>query len=71
MCFNSTSARCLLRPTVCLACVVEQWCYPLTLQPEQLDGVDLIPGRAPPLERHDKLSRSRSGLLPAIPAIDA
>ena len=30
------------------------WCNPLTLRPEQSGGVGLNPGRAPPLERHDK-----------------
>ena len=35
--------------------VVEQWCNPLTLQPEQSGGV-------PPLERHDKGSRTRLAL---------
>ena len=34
--------------------VVAQWCNPLTLQPEQSGGVGSSPGRAPPLERHDK-----------------
>ena len=36
--------------------VVAPWCSPLTLQlqPEQSGGVGLIPGRTPPLERHDK-----------------
>ena len=42
--------------------VVAQWCNPLTLQPEQSGGVDLRRGRAPPLERHDKGSRTRLGL---------
>ena len=36
---------------------------PLTLQPEQSGGVGSSPGRAPPLERHDKGSRTRLGLL--------
>ena len=31
-----------------------QWCNPLTLQSKQSGGVGLIPGRTPPLERHDK-----------------
>ena len=39
--------------------VVAQWCNPLTLQSEQSGGVASIPGRAPPLERHDKGSRTR------------
>ena len=43
--------------------VVAPWCNPLTLQPEQSGGVGLYPGRAPPLERHDKGSRTRLGLL--------
>ena len=34
--------------------VVAPWCNPLTLQLEQLSGVDSIPGRTPPHERHDK-----------------
>ena len=34
--------------------VVAQWCNPLTLKPEQSGGVGSIPGRTPPLERHDK-----------------
>ena len=43
--------------------VVAPWCHPLTLQPEQSGGVGSIPGRTPLLERHDKGSRSRIGLL--------
>ena len=43
--------------------VVAQWCNPLTLQPEQSGGVVSIPGRSPPLESHDKGSRTRLGLL--------
>ena len=43
--------------------VVAQWCNPLTLQPEQTDGVGSKPGRTPPLESHDKESRTRLGLL--------
>ena len=43
--------------------VVAPWCNPLTLQPEQSGGVGLSPGRAPPLERHDKGSQTRLGLL--------
>ena len=39
------------------------WCNPLTLQPEQSGGEDSISGRAPPLERHDKGTRTRLGLL--------
>ena len=42
--------------------VVAQWCNPLTLQPEQSGGVGSKPGRAPPLERHDKGSRTRLAL---------
>ena len=38
--------------------VVAPWCNPLTLQPEQSGGVGSSPGRAPPLERHDKGSRT-------------
>ena len=34
----------------------------LTLQPEQLGGVGLIPGRTPPLEYHNNGSRTRLGL---------
>ena len=36
-----------------------QWCNPLILQPEQSDGVSSIPGGTPPLECHDKGSRTR------------
>ena len=43
--------------------VVAQWCNPLTLKPEQSGGVGSSPGRTPPLERHDKGSRTRLGLL--------
>ena len=43
--------------------VVAPWCNPLTLQPEQSGGVGSSPGRAPPLERHDKGSRTQLGLL--------
>ena len=39
------------------------WYTPLTLQPEQSGEVGSSPGRAPPLERHDKGSRTRLGLL--------
>ena len=46
-----------------LEVVVAQWCNPLTLKSEQLGGVGSIHGRTPPLERHDKGSRNRSGLL--------
>ena len=42
--------------------VVAQWCNPLTLQSEQSRRVGSIPGRAPPLERHDKGSRTRLAL---------
>ena len=44
--------------------VVVPWCNPLALQPEQSGGgVGSNPGRAPPLERYDKGSRTRLGLL--------
>ena len=43
--------------------VVAPWCNPLTLQPKQSGGVGSSPGRAPPLERHDKGSRTGLGLL--------
>ena len=43
--------------------VVAPWYNPLTLQPEQSGGVSSSPGRAPPLDRHDKGSRTRLGLL--------
>ena len=43
--------------------VVALWYYPLTLQPEQSGGVGLNPGRAPPLERHNKGLRTPLGLL--------
>ena len=43
--------------------VVAQWCNPLTLKPEQSGGVGSIPGSTPPLEHHDKGSRTRFGLL--------
>ena len=43
--------------------VVAPWCNPLTLQPEQSGDVGSNPGWAPPLERHDKGSRTRLGLL--------
>ena len=43
--------------------VVAPWCNPLTLQPEQSGGVGSNSGRAPPLEHHDKWSRTRLGLL--------
>ena len=39
--------------------VVAQWCNPLTLQSEQSGGVGSIPGRAQPLECHDRGSRTR------------
>ena len=38
--------------------VVVQWCNHLTLQQEQSGGVGSNPGRASPLERHDKASRT-------------
>ena len=43
--------------------VVVPWCNPLTLQPERSGGVGSKSGRVPPLERHDKGSRTRLGLL--------
>ena len=43
--------------------VVAQWCNPLTLKPEQSGGVGSNPSRTPSLERHDKGSRTRLGLL--------
>ena len=39
------------------------WCNPLTLQLEHSGGVGSNPGRAAPLERHDKGSWIRLGLL--------
>ena len=42
--------------------VVGQWCNPLTLQSEQSGGVGSLPGRTPPLERHDKGLRTRLAL---------
>ena len=42
---------------------VAQWCNPLTLQPEQSDAVGSILGKVPLLERRDKGSRTRSGLI--------
>ena len=42
--------------------VVAQWCNPLTLKPEQSGGVGSRGGRASPLERHDKGSRTRLAL---------
>ena len=42
--------------------VVAPWCNPLTLQPEHSRGVGSKPVRAPPLERHDKRSRTRIAL---------
>ena len=41
--------------------VVAPWYNPLTLQPEQSGEVGSNPGRAPPLERHGKGSRTRLG----------
>ena len=43
--------------------VVMQWCDSPTLQPEKLDGQGSTPSRAQPLERDDKVSRTRLGLL--------
>ena len=49
-----------------------QLCNPLALKLEQPDGMSSIPGRTPPLERHDKGSRTRLGLpICAIPALGA
>ena len=42
--------------------VVAQWCYPLTLQPEQSGRVGLKPAKAPPLECHDEGSQARLAL---------
>ena len=44
-------------------CVVAQWCNPLTLQQERPCRQSSIPCIVPPLERHDKESRTRLGLL--------
>ena len=41
--------------------VVAPWCNPLTLQPEQSGGVGSNPGRAPPLDRHDKGLQTQLG----------
>ena len=41
---------------------VAQWCNPLTLRPEESGRVDSIPGRTPPLERHDMGLRIQSAL---------
>ena len=43
--------------------VVVQWRNPLILKPEQSDGLGSIPCKTPALERHDKGSRIRLGLL--------
>ena len=40
-----------------------QWCNPLTLKSEQSGGVGSRPGRTTPLERHNKGSLTRLGLL--------
>ena len=49
-----------------------QWCKPVTLQPEQSGGVGSRRGRASPLERHDKGSRTRlAQATSANPALDA
>ena len=40
-----------------------QWCNALTLKPKQSEGVGSIPSSTPPLERHDKGSRTGLGLL--------
>ena len=60
-CFKSDSPTCI--DLILTEVVVAPWCNPLTLQPEQSGGVGSSPGRAPPLERHDKGSRTRLGLL--------
>ena len=51
--------------------VMAQWCNPLTLQSVQSGAVGLIPGRAPPLEHHDKGSQTQLALwyTVAIPAL--
>ena len=41
---------------------VALWCRPLSLEPEQSDGHGSIPGRAQPLERHEKGSHTRLAL---------
>ena len=43
--------------------VVAQSRYPLALLPEQSGGMGSIPGKAPPLEHHDKGSRTPLGLF--------
>ena len=43
--------------------VVAQWCNPLILESEQLDGAGSSTGRTPPLEHHDRGLRNRLGLL--------
>ena len=43
--------------------VAAEWCNPLTLKSEQSGGVGSSPGRTPSLERHDKGSQTRLGLL--------
>ena len=43
--------------------VVARWCNPLILKSEQSGGLGSSPDRIPPLEGHDKESRTRLGLL--------
>ena len=46
-------------------------CNPPTLQPEESGGQASIPGRAPPLERHDKgswISRFAISMIPVLGA---
>ena len=43
--------------------VVATWCNPLALEPKESGGVGSIPDRTPPLERHEKGSRTRLGPL--------
>ena len=48
--------------TIMIEGVVVQWCNPLTLMPEQSDGVGSRPDRVSSLERHNKGSRTRLAL---------
>ena len=43
--------------------VVAQWCNPLNLKSRQSGGVGQSPYRTPPLEHHDKGSKTLLGLL--------
>ena len=54
----------LVRSSCCstLAAYQGHWCNPVTLKPEQSGGAGSIPGRTPPLERHDEGSRTRLAL---------